>query len=102
MLGKGAFGKVSLAMHKIAEQLVAIKSMSRETLRDEADQRRRTKLEMGILKQCNHPNVVRLFDTFETSKHICFVIELCSGGDLFSYIKKRRRLKEDVARFFFK
>ena len=76
--------------------------MSRETLRDEADQRRRTKLEMGILKQCNHPNVVRLFDTFETSKHICFVIELCSGGDLFSYIKKRRRLKEDVARFFFK
>ena len=45
---------------------------------------------------------MRLFDTFETSKHICFVIELCSGGDLFSYIKKRRRLKEDVARFFFK
>jgi 5'-AMP-activated protein kinase catalytic alpha subunit len=45
---------------------------------------------------------VRLFDTFETQKHICFVMELCSGGDLFSYIKKRRRLKEDVARFFFR
>ena len=102
VLGKGAFGKVSLAMHKVSEQLVAIKSMSRETLRDEVDQRRRTKLEMGILQQCNHPNVVRLFDTFETTKHICFVIELCSGGDLFLYIKKRRRLKEDVARFFFK
>ena len=102
VLGKGAFGKVSLAMHKLSEQLVAIKSMSKETLQNEDDQRRRTKLEMGILKQCNHPNVVRLFDTFETSKHICFVIELCSGGDLFSYIKKRRRLKEDVARFFFK
>jgi len=29
-------------------------------------------------------------------------MELCSGGDLFSYIKKRRRLKEDVARFFFR
>lgn len=102
VLGKGAFGKVSLAMHKLAEQLVAIKSMSKETLQHEEDQRRRTKLEMGILKQCNHPNVVRLFDTFETTKHICFVIELCSGGDLFTYIKKRRRLKEDVARFFFK
>ena len=46
--------------------------------------------------------MVKLYDTFETEKHICFVIELCSGGDLFSYIKKRRRLKENVAQFFFK
>jgi len=29
-------------------------------------------------------------------------MELSSGGDLFSYIKKRRRLKEDNARFFFR
>ena len=102
VLGKGAFGKVSLAMHKLSEQLVAIKSMSKEDLQSEEDLKRRTKLEMGILKQCNHLNVVKLYDTFETEKHICFVIELCSGGDLFSYIKKRRRLKEDVAKFFFK
>ena len=102
VLGKGAFGKVSLAMHKLSEQLVAIKSMSKEDLQSEEDLKRRTKLEMGILKQCNHLNVVKLYDTFETQKHICFVIELASGNDLFSYIKKRRRLKEDVARFFFK
>lgn len=102
VLGKGAFGKVNFAMHKLSEQLVAIKSMSKETLQSEEDLRRRTKLEMGILQQSNHPNVVRLFDTFETEKHICFVMELCSGGDLFSYIKKRRRLKEEVARFFFR
>ena len=102
VLGKGAFGKVSLAMHKLSEQLVAIKSMVKETLQNQKDLRRRTELELGILKQCNHKNVVRLYDQFETNKHICFVIELCSGGDLFSYIKKRRRLKEEVARYFFK
>jgi len=66
VLGKGAFGKVNFAMHKLSEQLVAIKSMSKETLQSEEDLRRRTKLEMGILQQSNHPNVVRLFDTFET------------------------------------
>jgi serine/threonine protein kinase len=28
-------------------------------------------------------------------------MELCPGGDLFSYIKKRRRLKENQAKYFF-
>lgn len=35
ILGKGAFGKVNLAKHKLAKKLVAIKSMSKEYLRDE-------------------------------------------------------------------
>jgi serine/threonine protein kinase len=29
MLGKGAFGKVSLAMHKLTRKLVAVKSMNK-------------------------------------------------------------------------
>ena len=45
---------MSLALHKLSEQLVAIKSMSKEDLKSEEDLKRRTKLAMGILKQCNH------------------------------------------------
>jgi serine/threonine protein kinase len=33
---------------------------------------------------------------------MCFVMELCQGGDLLSYVKKRRKLKEDNARYLFK
>ena len=29
MLGKGAFGRVNLAMHKVTERLVAVKSMNK-------------------------------------------------------------------------
>lgn len=29
MLGKGAFGRVNLAMHKLCEQLVAVKSINK-------------------------------------------------------------------------
>ncbi len=29
MLGKGAFGRVNLAMHKVTEKLVAVKSMNK-------------------------------------------------------------------------
>lgn len=46
--------------------------------------------------------MVRLYDTFETNKHICFVMELCAGGDLLTYVRKRRKLAEDVAKYFFK
>jgi len=30
------------------------------------------------------------------------VIELCAGGDLLNYVRKRRRLKEDMAKSVFK
>jgi serine/threonine protein kinase len=29
-------------------------------------------------------------------------MELCSGGDLLNYVRKRRRLKEDFAKYIFK
>ena len=58
--------------------------------------------EIAILKQSGHDNVVRLYDQFETQKHICFAMELCQGGDLLSYVRKRRKLKEDNAKYLFK
>lgn len=35
MLGRGAFGKVNLAMHKLVRKLVALKSLNKEALTDE-------------------------------------------------------------------
>lgn len=45
---------------------------------------------------------MHLYDTFETDKHVHFVIELCTGGDLLNYVRKRRRLTEVVAKHMFK
>lgn len=77
VLGRGAFGKVNLACHKVCEHLVAIKSIEKKVLRNEKDQKKRVMQEMTILKHSNHPNVVRLYDSFETNRHMCFVMELC-------------------------
>ena len=49
-----------------------------------------------------HTSVVKLFETFETEKHYLFVMELCAGGDLLSYVRKRRKLNENVAKYLFK
>lgn len=102
VLGRGAFGKVNLACHKVCEHLIAVKSIEKKVLRNEKEQKKRVMQEMAILKQSDHDNVVRLYDSFETQKHICFVMELCQGGDLLTYVRKRRRLKEDNAKYLFK
>lgn len=35
MLGRGAFGKVSLGMHKLSRKLVALKSINKEYMSDQ-------------------------------------------------------------------
>ena len=45
--------------------------------------------EIEILKICQHPNIIKLYDIFENSDYFYIIMEYCSGGDLFSYIEKR-------------
>ena len=101
MLGKGAFGKVNLGMHKLARKLVAIKSLNKQFLNDEKS-KRKVMQEVSIIKRTRHPNVVKLYETFESEKHILFSMEMCAGGDLLNYVRKRRKLKEPVAKVLFK
>lgn len=52
---------------------------------------------MDILKNLDHPNIIKLYETWETSR-ICFLItELCSGGELFYHITKSKFLTEAQA-----
>ena len=75
MLGKGAFGKVNLGMHKLARKLVAIKSMNKDFLNDEKSKKKLMQ-EVAIIKRTRHPNVVKLYETFESAKHVLFSMEM--------------------------
>ena len=46
----------------------------------------RLKYEVNILKNLNHPNIVRLHEVFEDSRYIWLVTELCEGRELFDEI----------------
>lgn len=101
LLGRGAFGKVNLALQKLSRKLVAIKSINKKFLKDEHSLRK-IENEISLLRLMRHKSVVKLFETFETDKHYLFVMELCSGGDLLSYVRKRRKLAEPIAKYLFK
>ena len=100
-MGKGAFGKVNLATHRLSNKFVALKSINKQFLSEEAS-KRKVMQEFNILRRTRHINVVRLYESFETQQHIIFVMEVCGAGDLLSYVRRRRKLKEDVAKHMFK
>jgi calcium-dependent protein kinase len=54
----------------------------------------RLSYEIDILKNLNHPNIVRLYEVFEDFATIFLVTELCDGRELFDEIIKRTRFTE--------
>ena len=50
----------------------------------------RLKYEIDILKNLDHPNIVKLYEVFEDKTHIYLVQEMCSGGELFDVIVERK------------
>lgn len=67
---------------------------------EEADVQRVTR-EIDILKRIRHPNIIQLFEIIETPKQLFLITEYASGGELFDYIVKKQRLKEEEASKFF-
>jgi serine/threonine protein kinase len=88
-------------MHKLCKQFVAMKIIKKKQLKDGKVESKITR-EIGILQKLTHPNIIKLFETFETDKHMCLVMELCSSGDLLTYVRKRKFLTEKVAKYIFK
>eukprot|EP00826_Nyctotherus_ovalis_P037571 TRINITY_DN3435_c0_g1_i9.p1 TRINITY_DN3435_c0_g1~~TRINITY_DN3435_c0_g1_i9.p1 ORF type:complete len:551 (+),score=144.98 TRINITY_DN3435_c0_g1_i9:87-1739(+) len=101
LLGKGAFGKVNLGMHKLTGKLVAVKSINKKYLTSK-ESKRKMMQEFSILKNLRHPNIIRLYESFESAKHILIVTELCTGEDLTNYVRKKKRLNESVTKLVVK
>lgn len=95
-LGNGKFGLVKLGTHKETGRKVAIKIMKKEDMTEQDMEL--CKAELEIMKICQHPYIINIYDYIENEKYIYIIMEYCPGGDLFSYIEKRGfRLSEERA-----
>ena len=80
LVGCGAFGKVALAVHKLANKEVAIKRIEKSNLQE--GQIERILTEVRLMSAIKHRHVIRLFEVFETNKYLFMVLEYAEGGDL--------------------
>jgi serine/threonine protein kinase len=87
-LGSGAYATVKLAAQKSTKKKVAMKIYPKYKLND-ATKRKSVMREIQIMKKFEHPNIVRLYDSFETLKEIYLIQEYISGVSLYQFIKNK-------------
>ena len=98
-IGKGMSGVVCLCSHRTTGLQCAVKiidtkkfgltpGLSPLELRDEAQ----------IMKTLNHPNIIKIYDTYDINNVIYIVMELVRGGDLFDSIVIKGKYTETEAR----
>ncbi|XP_055330954.1 serine/threonine-protein kinase SIK3-like [Paramacrobiotus metropolitanus] len=100
VLGKGNFAVVRMGTHIPTGEKVAVKIIEKKKISHENLQK--VYREIGVMKRLRHPNVIRLYHTLETVDYVFLVTEYAENGEVFDYIVSKGRLKEDVARKFFR
>ncbi|EGR27894.1 protein kinase domain protein [Ichthyophthirius multifiliis] len=79
-LGKGSFGIVKEAYLKInPNKLFAIKKISKDKQKEDLQWLQR---EIDIFKQLDHPNIAKLYESYEDDKNLYLVMEICSNEQL--------------------
>lgn len=67
-LGNGKFGLVRLGVHKQTGRKVAVKVMNKKEMNNQDLELVKTEIE--IMKVCQQPNIIRLYDVFENLDYL--------------------------------
>lgn len=52
------------------------------------------KVELEIMKNLDHPNIIKFYETYQDEKFFHLVMEYCSGGELFERIVQKEHFSE--------
>lgn len=105
-LGVGHYATVKEGINKKTGQIVGIKIFHPQ-LNDDQKKNKQFREEIDILMRVNHPNIVKLFDSYvetvsksQIQKYL--VLEKIDDGELFDRILRKTCLRQDETRELFK
>ena len=96
-LGKGGYGKVYQVKNKRTGEIRACKHLSKISIKNLEKFER----EINILKKSDHPNIIKLYEVFESNRSLYLIMEECKGGEVFDkiieHIQSKKMYTEKVA-----
>lgn len=100
-LGSGDVGLVDLVCLAGTRHEFAMKSLDKHEM-IERNKVARVLTEESVLSKVDHPFLATMYCTLETPSHLHFVLQICSGGELYGLLnaQPKKRLKEAHVRFY--
>jgi serine/threonine protein kinase len=86
-IGKGAFGEVFLTTKRGTHKQFATKKFQKSVVLQEKIKKYFNN-EIFILRNVNHPNIIKLYEIKQTLNNFYLVFELCNGGGLSNCLER--------------
>uniref|UniRef100_A0A914ZAP3 Protein kinase domain-containing protein n=1 Tax=Panagrolaimus superbus TaxID=310955 RepID=A0A914ZAP3_9BILA len=92
-IGRGAFGKVCIVLHRDMKKHYALKYMAKRRLIQKSVAYNVLR-ELEVLQEISHPFIVNLWFTFQDECYLYMVSDLLLGGDLRFHLNDQGRFSE--------
>eukprot|EP01084_Bolivina_argentea_P002326 4299_1 len=99
VLGKGAFGLVSLVVDPHSNKSYALKAIKKHQI-VELGQQAHIISEKRVMQKMYNKFLVNLHKTYKDLLRVYFVLDVCLGGELFTILRQRRYFDEPTAKFY--
>jgi len=101
ILGSGATSTVRKIQNKLTKEFYALKAL--QINRMKPDKVKELLMEVQMMKKLDHPNIIRVIETYRTHNTLYIVMELCTGGELFDklYDQPNAKFSEENCRALF-
>ncbi len=98
-LGCGAFGRVKLVKHAASGSTYALKCLAKADVVSNNLQGHVLN-ERAVMMQLDQPFILKMHNSYKDAKFIYFLLEVCLGGEMFTYLRKAGRFQEAWTRFY--
>jgi calcium-dependent protein kinase len=98
ILGSGSYGEVFKCKNRETKKEVAIKLIKKKSISNYKN----IDEEILALTLVDHPNLIKLYEHYQTKKKVILVTELLEGEELYQRLMKSETFTEEIATTIFK